>query len=113
MNMLILMLTLQLVTVSRQCDNAQNTVELEDCLRRELDSLNLEIRERVSEIEERFPSRKRVLFDRAQRTWSLYRDLQCESEAAQFEGGSIAGVSTLRCHMRIADARLTELNEVY
>lgn len=113
MSMLILALTLQLVAVSGPCDNAQNTVELEDCLTRELDSLNLEIREVVSRIEERFPSRKRVLFDRAQRAWTLYRDLECESESAEFEGGSIAGVAALQCHLSVTEARLTELRDAY
>jgi len=117
MSMLILALTLQLVAVSGPCDNAQNTVELEDCLTRELDSLNLEIREVVSRIEERFEERswyrRRVLYDRAQRAWTLYRDLECESESAEFEGGSIAGVAALQCHLSVTEARLTELRDAY
>lgn len=109
----VLLLILQVAFSPPQCEEARSTVEMEECLERELSSLDTRLRERIEKIAERMSPRQRVLFDRAQRGWVLFRDLQCESEAAQYEGGSIAGVATLQCHVHRSRTRLEELASLY
>ncbi len=54
------------------------------------------------------PSQKRPLLD-AQRAWINYRDGQCASEGALYEGGSIQPLIVLGCKSRMTQARTQEL----
>lgn len=95
-----------------QCEDAKNTVEMEDCLTERLQRSE----QRVAELEEALTTdqsgRERRLSDRARMAWHLYRDLQCESEAERFRGGSMANVTNLQCRIRLTDQRRTDLESI-
>ncbi len=110
---LILMVGLLAGNPPIQCEDARSTVELRNCLREQVDQLDIQLKARVGEVENRFSGRSLVMFARSQRAWSLFRDIQCESEALQYEGGSLAGIAGLECHLRLSQTRFADLLRVY
>lgn len=114
MNMLIAVAWLALASPGlQQCEGTRNTVELVDCLEQELAQINSQLDERVASVEGELPGRAKVLFTRAQNAWKLFRDIQCESEAYRYVGGTMAPVAEMQCHLRLSTARVTELGLVY
>jgi uncharacterized protein YecT (DUF1311 family) len=108
------LILLGLVAPAGPCDGAQNQVELVDCLQKQVDDLHRQLQSRVSVIEAGLASpRAQVLFVRSQDAWKLFRDTECESEAYQFEGGTLVPVAQLRCLLRVSAARVEELRNVY
>jgi len=53
-----------------------------------------------------------TMFRETQARWESYRDAQCESVAAVYENGSIAGLQRAQCRQRLAEARTRELEVV-
>jgi uncharacterized protein YecT (DUF1311 family) len=52
------------------------------------------------------------MFREAHTRWESYRDAQCESVAAVYQGGSIAALQRAQCRRRLAEARTRELDEM-
>ena len=53
-----------------------------------------------------------TMFRETQARWEAYRDMQCASVAAVFEGGSIADLQTAQCRLRLAEGRTRDLETV-
>ncbi|QJB56345.1 lysozyme inhibitor LprI family protein [Pseudodesulfovibrio sp. zrk46] len=51
----------------------------------------------------------REMLEASQKAWEAYRDAQCEYEADQFRGGSMAPGVRLLCHAELVRARTTQL----
>jgi uncharacterized protein YecT (DUF1311 family) len=49
----------------------------------------------------------------AQLAWSHYRELECDAEEQQFEGGTIAPLIHAGCMKELADRRLDNLQKTY
>lgn len=111
MGYLIFVLMLQFITpqVTVQCHEARTTVELTECLSRELRTEEERLAELESQLLDQGSPREKMLRQRAQTAWSLYRDLQCEAEAEEFQGGSMAGVAGLQCRLRLTVVRRSDL----
>jgi uncharacterized protein YecT (DUF1311 family) len=95
-----------------QCENAASTLELRECLSRELTRIERQLEVTQSALESIVPEREGMLLRRASTAWSLYQELQCEAEVAAVEGGSLAPVVGLQCRLRLAEQRLAELEAV-
>jgi len=48
----------------------------------------------------------------SQRAWIAYRDATCDTEAAQYEGGSFASVAFSDCHRQLTTDRLDWLGRI-
>jgi uncharacterized protein YecT (DUF1311 family) len=96
-------------TLPAQCDQAATTEEMQECLVEELNQKEEQLAAVEAEVAEAMAARHAVLVRRATLAWSLYRDLECESEAALYEPGTLAAVVRLQCRVRITDQRLRDL----
>jgi len=107
MTTLLMWLTVASVAVwnGQQCDQALTTREMRECLSRELQIVEERLGALEASVKDGLNERRVVLFQRASVAWSLYRDLQCESEAAEFEGGTLAPVTALACRVRLTRQR--------
>jgi uncharacterized protein YecT (DUF1311 family) len=52
------------------------------------------------------------LFRETQARWESFRNAHCDSIAAVYDGGSIAGLQQAQCRLRLAEARTRELELV-
>jgi uncharacterized protein YecT (DUF1311 family) len=108
---LVLFVLFPAVVSGQQCEQAHTTTELRDCLDREVRLLDDQVRELEASEAESLQARQQTLFQRASRAWRLYRDLECDFEAAGFEGGSMAPIAELQCRLRLAQRRREDLQQ--
>ena len=99
---------------SQTCEGAYTTRDMEECLGRELEDVNTQLRHAVEDAGGRlFEPSAAELLARAQEQWEAYRTTQCRSVYASLEGGSMAGIAYLGCSIRLAQTRLKELADLY
>jgi uncharacterized protein YecT (DUF1311 family) len=110
---IILLISLASALGGPQCQEAQTTTEMRVCLDRELRASEERLNELETSLVKRLSARQGVLFHRARTAWILYRDLQCESEASQFDGGTMAPVAELQCHLRLTDQRRMDVEAAF
>lgn len=97
------------VPVAAQCDEALTTVEMVDCFSRELRAEEERLASAADRLSADASPRERVLRQRAQMAWMLFRDLECEAAAEEFQGGTMAPVASLQCRLQLTTERLTTL----
>ncbi|MBC2835264.1 lysozyme inhibitor LprI family protein [Paragemmobacter straminiformis] len=104
--------------VAQDCDAAGSTLEMGTCLQAALEAADAELNDSYKAAIEGLAAGGTENADAvaealraAQRAWIGYRDLACASEAALYEGGSIAGVVRTGCLLRLTTERVTGLSE--
>jgi len=66
----------------------------------------------IAWLQERQQADVAKMFSESQARWQSYRDAHCDSVAAVYENGSIAGLQRAQCRLRVSDARTRELEVV-
>ena len=107
--MVSLALSLVLVAMGRlqvsPCDSARTTLEMQKCLSHEIKSSEERLKRVEDSLVAKLSPRQVVVFRRASAAWMLFRDLECESEAERFSGGTMAAVVELECRLALTDRR--------
>ncbi len=100
------------------CDEAETTLEMGVCLQDALtaadDDLNAVYAQAMDGLQgEGYADGAKIgqVLKAAQRAWITYRDLACASQAALYEGGSMAGIARTGCLLRLTEERTAGLAE--
>jgi uncharacterized protein YecT (DUF1311 family) len=94
------------------CANAQNTIEINQCLRAEYQRADAELNATYKQVLVENPELKIVLRD-AQRAWIVFRDSECAVVLKQWEGGTGATGAHLVCMIVKTDTRSQQLKNSY
>ncbi|WP_457607820.1 lysozyme inhibitor LprI family protein [Nitratifractor sp.] len=98
---------------SRQCfDHAQSTVEMKECAYREYRYYDRLLNESYRRLIRSLPAGEREKLRKAQRTWIVYRDLECDFEAYPVHGGTAEGLLVLGCKTELTRKRAKKLQEL-
>ena len=109
--------------IAVDCPGAMTTVAMTDCfvslgkaadeeLRQSLEGLTGSLRTPTGDEETRRWNEKTVqLLSQSQEAWRSYRENYCAAVAASFSTGSMAGVASASCFLRVTRARVRELQE--
>lgn len=92
-----------------QCDESRTTLELRQCLDREIATAEGRLAELDVSIRAQLSPQQVAPYENASRAWRLFRDLDCEREASLVEGGTMASVVALECVLQLTGERVEVL----
>lgn len=88
------------------------TVGMIGCLDRELSYWDGALNYYYQDLRNQDPDRAEDL-KQLQRSWIAYRDATCGYEAAEFQGGTFAGIAATDCHLRLTGRQTLYLRGVH
>ena len=95
------------------CENAQSTAEMLDCWDSQYKTADAELNRIYKEIMSRLRDTEKAKLRDAQRAWIPYKEKKGEAAAAQYEGGTFAGVAKLIALTEETQNRVAELKKTY
>ncbi|HJQ22524.1 MAG TPA: lysozyme inhibitor LprI family protein [Blastocatellia bacterium] len=99
-----------LVTASAQdCDHSANQREWNICTAGEAAKLDRRLDQLLAQISSRTDSARRAELARVQDKWKVFRDADCQWQAAAFAGGSIQPAVYSQCIIGLTAARIADL----
>ncbi|MFA0542551.1 lysozyme inhibitor LprI family protein [Vibrio sp. 10N.222.52.B7] len=93
------------------CENAMNTIEINQCAAIELESAQAELDKylAVSFEHNAYDAELVASIKKAQESWQAYMTAHCDSVYTQWREGSIRGVMALSCKMTLTKQRTHEV----
>jgi uncharacterized protein YecT (DUF1311 family) len=91
------------------CNNAQNTIELNKCAQMRFDDADIELNVVYKKLKRYLNKNEMAKLRDAQRAWIKYRDKSAEFAASMYEGGTFASVAYMNEKARITEQRVKEL----
>jgi uncharacterized protein YecT (DUF1311 family) len=79
----------------------------------ELVSKEQELSKVQAAVRRQLPAEGREEFESALQAWQRYTELECNSVASRFAGGTVLPVAVLRCRIEMVDTRRRLLQTVY
>lgn len=105
----LLMVLLPASAAASPCDQILSQDELEFCLGGELLVADRQLNHVYGHLVSRLPADQRPLLKKAQRAWLIYRDAECEMQAALAAGGQAYQALIISCELEKTQHRLVEL----
>ncbi|WP_086774222.1 lysozyme inhibitor LprI family protein [Vibrio coralliirubri] len=89
------------------CENAMNTIEINQCAAIELESAQAELDKYLAASFEHnaYDAELVASIKKAQESWQVYMTAHCDSVYTQWRDGSIRGVMALSCKTRLTKQR--------
>lgn len=87
------------------CDNAMTQMDMNICAGRDFMREDDTLNQLYQQLLGKFDNKSRSDVRQIQRSWIQYRDLQCNYEAAQYEGGSIQPMVHSSCLANLTQQR--------
>ncbi|MBO7911399.1 DUF1311 domain-containing protein [Vibrio sp. G41H] len=93
------------------CENAMNTIEINQCAAIELESAQAELDKYLAASFEHnaYDAELVASIKKAQESWQAYMSAHCNSVYTQWRDGSIRGVMALSCKTRLTKQRTHEV----
>ena len=93
------------------CENAMNTIEINQCAAIELESAQAELDKYLAASFEHnaYDAELVASIKKAQASWQAYMTAHCDSVYTQWRDGSIRGVMALSCKTRLTKQRTHEV----
>ncbi|CDT65329.1 conserved exported hypothetical protein [Vibrio coralliirubri] len=93
------------------CENAMNTIEINQCAAIELESAQAELDKYLAASFEHnaYDAELVASIKKAQESWQAYMTAHCDSVYTQWRDGSIRGVMALSCKTRLTKQRTHEV----
>ncbi|OEF02025.1 hypothetical protein A136_05195 [Vibrio crassostreae 9ZC13] len=93
------------------CENAMNTIEINQCAAIELESAQAELDKYLAASFEHnaYEAQLVASIKKAQESWQAYMTAHCDSVYIQWRDGSIRGVMALSCKTRLTKQRTHEV----
>lgn len=98
------------------CDNANTTLEMNDCAAREikkaqatLDTYFAKAVEILKESDDEFTQDAVAALEKSQASWSTFRDDYCDAIYTQWQGGSIRSLMAGECRLSLTQQRTYQL----
>lgn len=93
------------------CENAMNTIEINQCAAIELESAQAELDKYLAASFEHnaYDAELVASIKKAQESWQVYMTAHCDSVYTQWRDGSIRGVMALSCKTRLTKQRTHEV----
>ncbi|WP_061038404.1 lysozyme inhibitor LprI family protein [Vibrio coralliirubri] len=93
------------------CENAMNTIEINQCAAIELESAQAELDKYLAASFERnaYDAELVASIKKAQESWQAYMTAHCDSVYTQWRDGSIRGVMALSCKTTLTKQRTHEV----
>ena len=110
---LLLVVSLAGVGGAQKCDTATTTAALLQCLDADVRTLNARLQQKETAMAKRMSPVDADLFHKASVAWHSFEDLECQSEGAQFRGGTLAPVAELQCRSRLVKQRIADLEVAF
>jgi uncharacterized protein YecT (DUF1311 family) len=85
-----------IVTVTA-CGDAQSTLEMNDCYGKQFAEADRQLNDVYQRLISSLPETKKLALVNDERKWIEQRDTTCDAAAKQYEGGTLAGTTRLRC----------------
>ena len=115
-NRIFLLAFLTLVTgnaVKAQCENAKSTLQINECLTKELKKADAEVGRLYDLTMKKLQPDDAALLRKAQRAWLAYRDAHCEAEYALWGGGTGGPAARMSCKLELTRERTVEIQNTY
>lgn len=91
------------------CVNPQTTSDMNYCSQQELKTADQKLNQNYQALTKRLSKTQKQKLVLTQQAWIKFRDLTCDYEKGQFEGGTLATSTYNYCLARITQQRVTDL----
>jgi uncharacterized protein YecT (DUF1311 family) len=96
-----------------QCEEAKSTLQINECLAKELKKADTELSKVYHTIEKKLEPDDALLLRKAQRAWLAYRDAHCDAEHALWGGGTGGPAAWMSCRLELTRQRTVEIKNTY
>src|SRR5689334_6829524 len=95
------------------CQTTANQLQIDECIQTELNITAQRLEVNYNSYLKALSGKERDLLQRAQETWLLYRDTNCQAAAATFSGARMQSTELLACKLKLTQERIAELKRIY
>jgi len=94
------------------CNNLNTQLEMNACAAKEYQSEDAKLNKYYKELIRKVGASEKQKLKATQRAWIKFRDLQCELEASNYEGGSIQPLIRSSCLAQVTKQRNEDLRRM-
>ncbi len=91
------------------CNNPQTTAAMRTCANGKYEAADQKMNQVYQALKPKLSTNQQKRLTDAQLAWIKFRDTTCAFEGGQFEGGTLAGPTTLSCLAKVTQQRVQDL----